>query len=320
MRALRQPINNNTTRQEIKEILLENVITDFENVRTQYDNQSIVELADSIERHGLIQPITVLRIDDRYKIIAGHRRFKAFQYLLSQDKPTYSQIPAIVKNSTQDLEEVQLIENIQRENLSPADTEKAVLSIIEKHGLTQEQAGQRIGKSKKWINAILTADTIRDELKKSSQLDKMKSGQPDKEKSSQLDFDKVSSHTLSPLAGIKDKEQRQDAFREVIKRGGTQKHAKDVAKEYQGKAKPDTVKQSIPAGRPADQTFMLSAGAALNDALLFIKRRQGHFDKSELKDISKQLTNITRELLFTLKDKDKSALIAAIKSELDNAK
>lgn len=311
---MRNTENNNSTKPEIKEILLEYIITDFKNVRSQYDNQSIIELAVSIERYGLIQPITVLKKDEQYKIIAGHRRFLAFQHLRSQDKPTYSLIPAIVKNSIKDIEEIQLIENIQRENLSPADIEKAVLSIIEMHGITKEQAAKRIGKSRQWVTMIFQAHEVRESA---SQL------------ADTLDEPEITSRlvntpssTLAELSGLEPEKQKKAIGELRKKEKPTQKAARAIKNEIQGKTKPVTdTSRNQPANkgksiRQNDNSFIPSAGASLNSALLFIQRRKGHFDKSELSDISKNLCNVTRELLYSLKDKEKAELIKALKKEL----
>ena len=290
MKTLRKPDNNNTEKQEVKDVLLERVITDFDNVRTQYVEASIIELAESIERYKLLQPITVLKVDDKYKIIAGHRRFKAYHYLfnLGGGKPTYAQIPAIVKSSIKDIAEVQLIENIQRENLSPADLEQAVNAVMKAHKLTQEQAAKRLGKSQQWVNMELKAGEVREFT---SQLVKP-------EITSQLV--NVSSGTLAEFATLT-ADELPDAVEALSNEPKpTQKAAREIKNKIKGK----------------DSPVINSAGASLRDALTFIQRRKGHFDASELRDVTTQLENITRVLLTSLKGKPRAALIAAIKKEL----
>ena len=295
---LRKSDNNNSETQEIKDIPLDNIITDFENVRTQYVEASIIELAESIERYKLLQPITVLKVDDKYKIIAGHRRFKAYHYLfnLGGGKPTYAQIPAIVKSSIKDIAEVQLIENIQRENLSPADLEQAVNAVMKAHKLTQEQAAKRLGKSQQWVNMELKAGEVREFT---SQLVKP-------EITSQLV--NVSSGTLAEFATLT-ADEIPDAVEALSKEPKpTQKAAREIKNKIKGKgAKPNT---------PPESPVINSAGASLREALAYIQKRQGHLDTSELKDVTTQLENIMRVLLTSLKGKKRAALIAAIKKEL----
>lgn len=110
--------------------------------RKTFDKNSILELAQSIKENGLIQPIMVRPSPTGYALVAGERRFKAFQ-LLKRDT-----IPAIVaESSVNDSENLSLIENIQRMDLSAIEEALAYQSLIENQNLTQEQLANKIGKS-----------------------------------------------------------------------------------------------------------------------------------------------------------------------------
>lgn len=114
--------------------------------RKAFDKNSIAELAQSIKENGLIQPIMVRPSKTGYAIVAGERRFKAFQ-LLRRDT-----IPAIVADtSADDSENLSLIENIQRMDLSAIEEALAYQSLLANQGLTQAQLAKKIGKSQSAI-------------------------------------------------------------------------------------------------------------------------------------------------------------------------
>lgn len=230
LKTLRQGDKSNNSpdkfRGELKNLLIEE-IEEVENVRTQYPEESIKELAESIEQHGLLHPIVVIkhRTDEEtdrtiYRVIAGHRRLRAYRLLLSQDKPTYSQIKAIVRFSIGDIETNQLIENVHREDLSPSDLEKAVKSIMEREGLKQTELAKRIGKSKDWVSNSLIAKNIREDFLKSGVDATLPENFP--------------SSTLSDFSGIKDKETRNKAIKKTLESGGTQKKAREIIRETKG--------------------------------------------------------------------------------------
>lgn len=132
----------------IVEIDLRDLHPNPDQPRKTFSEESLIELAASIERHGLIQPITVKRLDDgTYLLVAGERRFRAFERL---GRPT---IPAIV--TTGDAEEIALIENIQREDLNPLEEAEALARMIDRHRYTQEQLGHVIGKSQAAVSQVL---------------------------------------------------------------------------------------------------------------------------------------------------------------------
>jgi ParB family chromosome partitioning protein len=133
--------------------------------RKSVDPDRLRELADSIASKGLIHPITVKRSgDDQYMIVAGERRFRAYGVL---DRTT---IPAIISDG--DTDELALIENIQREDLSPIDEYQAVARLMDKHGYSQGDAALALGKSRVSINEIMSLQgldaSIRDEAQVAS--------------------------------------------------------------------------------------------------------------------------------------------------------
>lgn len=132
------------------------------NVRLDYENDKIIELAESIKQHGLLSPLIVEEKENGYEIIAGHRRFKAIYHLYNtENMDGFFEVDCIIKSAKNRIE-MQLIENIQREDLKDYELEKAVKELIKSHGYTQKQAGKILGKSESWISSILRAGEFRE--------------------------------------------------------------------------------------------------------------------------------------------------------------
>jgi ParB family chromosome partitioning protein len=143
-------IEKETDGSEIKEIMLTDIIPNPEQPRQEFDEEKLKELADSIREHGLLQPILVKPEGNFYQIIAGERRFRASQ-LAGLDR-----IQCIVRDCTeQEMTEKALIENIQRDDLSPVEEGLAYAKLIEDYGLTQEQVAKRIGKGRPTIANLI---------------------------------------------------------------------------------------------------------------------------------------------------------------------
>ena len=118
--------------------------------RKTFNDQSLQELADSIKEYGIIEPIIVKKSIKGYEIVAGERRTKAAK------KAGLITIPAIVKDfSDEDMMEIALLENIQREDLNPIDEASSIANIINVRGFTQEQFAKRFGKSRSYITNLL---------------------------------------------------------------------------------------------------------------------------------------------------------------------
>lgn len=121
-----------------------------EQPRKHFDQTALEELAESIRRHGIIQPVVVNQSGARYMIIAGERRYRAAQMA------GLTEIPAIVKNySETEIKEISLIENLQREDLNAIEAAFAVQRLMSEHRFTQEAVAGRVGKSRPYITNLL---------------------------------------------------------------------------------------------------------------------------------------------------------------------
>lgn len=128
--------------------------------RKAFDDENIQELADSIAQHGVIQPIIVRKVLKGYEIIAGERRFRASQVAGKKS------IPAVVRTfSDQQVMEIALIENLQRENLNAMEVATAYQALMEEFKLTQEDLSARVGKSRSHIANFLRLLSLPEEVK-----------------------------------------------------------------------------------------------------------------------------------------------------------
>ncbi|HAQ06233.1 MAG TPA: nucleoid occlusion protein [Bacillus bacterium] len=137
----------NVENEEIRKIPIDHIIPNRYQPRTVFDDEKIEELARTIHIHGVIQPIVVREYDeDKFEIIAGERRWRAMKKL------EWGEVPAIIKNlSDSETASVALIENLQREELSPIEEAMAYGKLLEIHDLTQEALAQRLGKGQSTV-------------------------------------------------------------------------------------------------------------------------------------------------------------------------
>ncbi len=133
------------------EIPLDRIQPNPQQPRVAFDPQGLAELAASIRRHGLLQPIVVSRNGDGYQVVAGQRRVLAAQ---AAGKTT---IPAVIREEVSDRLELALVENLQRTDLNAIETARAYRLLMETYDLNQEQLAERVGKSRSAVaNALRT--------------------------------------------------------------------------------------------------------------------------------------------------------------------
>ena len=128
--------------------------------RRKFDDDEILELSQSIQKQGLLQPITVRRNADRFQIIAGERRVRACR-LLNMER-----IPALVKDRVSDrmMAELGLIENLQRVDLNPVEESRAMMQLVENYGYTHDQLAEQLGRSRAAVTNALRLLRLPDEV------------------------------------------------------------------------------------------------------------------------------------------------------------
>ena len=139
-----------------KEIPIADIHPNENQPRKKFDDAAMLELANSIRLHGVISPvILVKRGADDYMLIAGERRWRAAK------KAGLTTMPAIVRDYTdQQIKEISLIENLQREDLNPIEVATAVKQLVDEYSYTQEQVADRIGKSRPAVANLLRLLTL----------------------------------------------------------------------------------------------------------------------------------------------------------------
>ena len=143
--------SSNVAEEKTSEEIVQNLkIIDIEPNRDQprrnFDEEALGELADSIKRYGVIQPIIVTKVDNYYQIVAGERRWRASK------KAGITEIPAIVReNDEKKNKEIALIENIQREDLNPIEKARGMKVLMNDYSLTQQELAEIVGKSRSTV-------------------------------------------------------------------------------------------------------------------------------------------------------------------------
>lgn len=157
---------------DIKKVRMSLIEPNKKQPRRHFDEEKITALADSIKEHGLIQPIIITPSDNNmYKIVAGERRWRAAK------KANLKEIPAVIrKYSEEQVAEIALIENLQRENLNPIEEAIGYNLLMDEFNLTQELISQRVGKSRSAIANSLRLLSLENEIQKMLILGTLTSG------------------------------------------------------------------------------------------------------------------------------------------------
>ncbi len=139
--------------------------------RKIFSEEKILELAESIEKHGVIQPLVVKKAEKGYEIIAGERRWRAAR------KADLKEVPCILKELTEEENMViSIIENMQREDLNPIEEAEAVGEMASRFGFTQEEIAKSVGKSRPYITNLLRLLKLPEGIRKYIMEDKITAG------------------------------------------------------------------------------------------------------------------------------------------------
>ena len=202
---------NNESNREILEIRVEDIIPNRFQPRLTFDMEALNELANSIKEHGIIQPLVVRRLQDKYEIIAGERRYKAATLI------GLSKVPCIVMNlNDNESAEVAVIENIQRKEMTPLEEAKSFKKILDKGYLTQEDLAKRMGKSQSSIANKLRLLNL-DEMVQDAILN-----------------NKISERHARSILKVENKEDQRKILSEIIEKRLTVRQTDDLIKERYG--------------------------------------------------------------------------------------
>ena len=193
----------------VNEIPLKNISVNPFQPRTSFDEEALQELVMSVEEHGIIQPITVRRTtDNNYQLITGERRIRAAQ------KAGLKRIPAYVREAgDENMLELALVENIQREDLDAIEVAISYQRLIEEFDLTQEGLGGRVGKKRATIANYLRLLNLPAEVQTAI-----------REK-------KISMGHARALAGIEDKDYQLEVFSKILSQDLSVRSVESLAKK-----------------------------------------------------------------------------------------
>ena len=153
---------------EVVELYLDDIIPNRFQPREVFNEEALKELSDSIKEHGVIQPIIVRKIGDKYEIIAGERRYKA------SAMAGLTKIPAIIRNlDDKEASKVALLENLQRKDLTAIEEARTYQKILELDSMTQEELGRTMGKSQAAIANKMRLLSLPDEVQEALLQDKI---------------------------------------------------------------------------------------------------------------------------------------------------
>ena len=142
------------------QVALADIRPNPEQPRRHFDEAALQTLADSIRHRGLLQPLVVRRVSDGYELIAGERRLRA------AERAGLETVPVVLREADpQERLELALIENLQRENLSPLEEAEAYRHLIDVHGLTQDDVAKAVGKSRPAVANALRLLALPDAVK-----------------------------------------------------------------------------------------------------------------------------------------------------------
>ena len=158
--TLEEKIVNETPKEEIRQIPLNELRSNPYQPRKVFDQNALQELASSIKEHGVFQPIIAKNSIKGYEIVAGERRVKA-SILAGRET-----IPAIIRDfNDEEMMEIALLENLQREDLNPIEEAMAYQNLMEAKGLSHEQLAARIGKSRSYVTNMVGLMNLPDSVK-----------------------------------------------------------------------------------------------------------------------------------------------------------
>ena len=202
-------------------VRLDQIVPNPEQPRRHFDAEALASLTASIRRYGLLQPLVVRRVGDGYELIAGERRLRA------ATEAGLEQVPVVVRESPPaERLELALIENVQRQDLTPLEEAEAYRHLIDQYGLTQDDIAARVGKSRPAITNALRLLGLPDAVK------------------AQLESGELSAGHARAVLGIRGANEQAEFAREITAQRLTKSQAEGLAKAR----RPSPAKRTAPAG------------------------------------------------------------------------
>ena len=216
---MEEKILTETPKEEITTVKLEELRSNPYQPRQVFDQTALEELANSIKEHGVFQPIIIKKSIKGYEIIAGERRVKASKIAGLEE------IPAIIRDFTdEEMMEIALLENLQRENLSAIEEANAYKKLLEQLELTQDSLAKRLGKSRSHITNMIGLLTLPEDIQK------------------EISLKKISMGHARVLSKLDDEEQQRALARKIIKEDLSVRQLEDLTKSKEKYARTHKIK------------------------------------------------------------------------------
>ena len=160
MDSLEEKIVTSTPKEEITNIKIEEIRSNPYQPRKTFEEGALSELAESIKEHGVIQPVILKKSIKGYELVAGERRVRASKLA------GFDTVPAIIREfNDQEMMEIALLENLQREDLNPIEEALALKRILDTRGISQQQLAEKLGKTRTYVTNIIGILNLPDSVK-----------------------------------------------------------------------------------------------------------------------------------------------------------
>ena len=240
------------------EILIENIQINPFQPRKEFNKENLYQLSESIRNLGIIQPITVRKLGyDKFQLISGERRFRASKLLKLKKIPAYIRIA-----NDQQMLEMALVENIQRQNLNPIEVALSFKRLIEECNLTQESCGERLGKNRSTVTNFLRLLKLPAEIQDGLQKEQISIG-----------------HARA-LVSLNDDQKKINIFHDIVANGYSVREVEQIVKDFSdtnyqriSKKSPVKIKEPIPFSY---QKILHDLSKNLNQEIIFNRNKKGH--------------------------------------------
>jgi len=237
------------------EISISEIETNPFQPRTEFDQEKLHELSVSIEQLGIIQPITVRKLqENKYQLISGERRFRASQLAGLNKIPSFVRIA-----NDQEMLEMALVENIQREDLNPIEVALSYQRLIDEIKLTQEECSERVGKNRSTVTNFLRLLKLPSEIQKG------------------LSSGEISTGHARALISVQNSNTQINIYHDIVANGYSVREVEQLAKDFRDKNYKRTSKKkaiSIPNLLPFQQQKMVHDLSRNLDKEIELKRNK----------------------------------------------
>jgi len=200
---------------------IEEVIPNRSQPRKRFDETKLQELADSIKKNGILEPLIVRKVEQGYEIVVGERRWRAAQ------KAGLREVPVLVKEvEGREALEISLIENLQRENLNPIEEAEGYRRLIEEFDINQEELGTRVGKDRTTVTNTLRLLKLPSEVIE------------------HLIQNNITSGHARAILSLEAKDRQKELCARIIQKGLSVREAESLAKRWSGKSKSSSRSES----------------------------------------------------------------------------